>query len=246
MTTKISKTIICVFLLIFAEVIAVTAQEAPLPVESPSAGEKPLVESRSGGRFFLGADNVELFRIVEEIRAELGITISGLEGVEDRKVSCSGEWASSDAMVKGVLRFLGIKNYLLEFDQGKIARVRVMNAGGRFAARTKESGTPELSPEDVAVTPEKQEIFSFVKVQGVVEGSQAEELDIMTGDFIVQYNGVEITSSNRLVGEVKKVSPESRVEMVVIRDHDPVTFTLKGGMIGVRIITVKLPMSDVF
>ncbi len=244
MTTKLSKALTFILIFVFASTAAGTSRETSRQAIPASGEQSPLLGEREGGRFFISAENVDLSRIVVEIGSELGIVISGLDGTGGAKVDYSGEWESSVDMVKGILRYLGIRNYLMEFDGTKLARVRVMKSKGYVSGRDEAGRVSNSAKKADAAKPVEK--FSFVKVQGVVEGSQAEALELMAGDFIVLYNGVEITSSQLLIAEVRKVPLEGTVDMVVMRDHEPYSYTLKGGMIGVRVITVKLPGEEVF
>ncbi len=85
---------------------------------------------------------------------------------------------------------------------------------------------------------------TVVRVQGIVEGTQAQALNLKEGDIIVSYNGTEISRTEKLIELTGKVSPEKSVKMVVFRDSKPMQLELKGGRIGVQIETAVIPKEE--
>jgi len=67
------------------------------------------------------------------------------------------------------------------------------------------------------------------EVIGVLEGSPAEEGGLRENDFILEYNGKEITSPNQFTWEVAKTSPGSRVPLVLLRDGKKKEIRIKVG-----------------
>jgi S1-C subfamily serine protease len=83
-----------------------------------------------------------------------------------------------------------------------------------------------------------------VKILEVVEGHQGEELGLNKDDIILEYDGVRTNYPSSLVKEVKKKTDKKQVGVTVLRYGMPMQFVLRGGFIGVRITTVKVPKKD--
>ncbi len=204
-----------------------------------TAGARVLEEGDGGGlRYGISVADGSLAGIFEELGRKHGLTILGVEGLEERQLSFSEEADSVTDLVRTLLRHAGIKSYLLTFDEDRLRRVQVFHAKGR----DKGGGVKRAVGKKI----EAPDLFSAVKVRGIVAGSQAARLDIREGDFIVEYDGQTVTSSRQLFQEVRKRAEKVQIEMLVMRDHEPLSFTVSGGRIGVRIKTVKVPESDIF
>ncbi|MCP4346816.1 MAG: TIR domain-containing protein [Desulfobacterales bacterium] len=85
---------------------------------------------------------------------------------------------------------------------------------------------------------------TVVRVQSVVEGSQAQALNLKKGDIIVSYNGTEISRTERLIELIRRAFPEKSVKMAVFRDGKLMQFELKGGRIGVQIKTAVISKKE--
>jgi membrane-associated protease RseP (regulator of RpoE activity) len=81
-----------------------------------------------------------------------------------------------------------------------------------------------------------------VEVAGVLGDSQAQALGLMEGDRILSYNGVHIQTPQQLVQQTQAHSDQEDVELVILRDQTPVTLTVEGGFIGIRIRPGSLPL----
>jgi len=105
----------------------------------------------------------------------------------------------------------------------------------------------DITPSENVQTDQGNQIesLSVAQVQSIVEFSQAESLDLIAGDIIIEYDGVRITSAQQLVQEVKNKTENSQVEMIVIREKRPMRLILAGGIIGVRIITKNISKEEI-
>ena len=77
--------------------------------------------------------------------------------------------------------------------------------------------------------------MKVVAIQSVVEGSQAEKLELQPEDLVISYDEVRIRSAQQLVNEVKQRSDGGPLEMMILRDERPVRVFLDAGFIGIRI-----------
>ncbi len=84
-------------------------------------------------------------------------------------------------------------------------------------------------------------MVEVVRVNRVIEDSQAESLDIRTGDLIVEYDGEPIQEPADLIRGVKALADRNQVQMLVVRDGTPIPYELKGGFIGVQIVSTRIP-----
>jgi S1-C subfamily serine protease len=105
----------------------------------------------------------------------------------------------------------------------------------------------DIAPSEKAQTDQGNQIdsVSVAQIQSIVEFSQAESLDLLAGDIIIEYDGVRITSAQQLVDEVEKKAGNSQVEMIVIREKNPMQLILAGGVIGVRIMTKEISQEEI-
>lgn len=194
-----------------------------------------------GKNLFVEARDVSLGKLLEEIASKCNIEIQGMEGRQQEIVTFFSRGNQVEIVIKRLLRGLAEKNYAFEFDDERLKTVRVMpkSQGGDVvppAPPKKEKPTPPAVSQKTKA--------SAVQVQGIVEGSQAENLDILEGDQIVSYDGVPIKSVQQLVQEVKKHKPEENVEMVISRDGVTIPIILNGGFIGVRIKMAQVDSED--
>ena len=188
------------------------------------------------GNVFINAHDSALVEILKELYDKYSIQISGLENRESDRITFSFEADTLEALLRGMLRYLGVKNYAIEFADTTLTRVVVVPdlMGDSYPVENKPS---EQRSQAGSV--------SVAQVQSIVEFSQAESLDLIAGDIIIEYDGVRITSAQQLVEEVEKKSGKSQVEMIVIRKKNPVRLILAGGIIGVRIMTKKISKQEI-
>ena len=80
-------------------------------------------------------------------------------------------------------------------------------------------------------------IERHIEVERLVEGSQAEQLGILPGDVILEYDGKEIETVSDLKKAIAAAAgPE--VELIIRRDRDVIVLTAKPGKLGVFLKTV--------
>ncbi len=65
-------------------------------------------------------------------------------------------------------------------------------------------------------------------------------MQLEVNDYIIAYNGHKIPNAGRLIDYVKKYKVEESISIVVVRDERTLEFTLRGGLIGVQIITIPM------
>lgn len=123
------------------------------------------------------------------------------------------------------------KDFAFEFAGEKLKIVIIVPGAKRSISSPVDSDTDSTK---------REEIVSVAVINSVVESSQAESLDLLQGDFIVEYDGIRINSASQLVKEVEKRSVKNQIEMLVVRDKTPMRLIIQGGFIGVRITTEKI------
>jgi len=177
-----------------------------------------------------------LVEVLKELYDKYSIEVAGLESRENDKITFSFEADTLESLLRGLLRYLGVKNFAIEFTDATLTRIVVVP----------DSMSGITPSENVQAEQENQfESLSVAQVQSIVEFSQAESLDLTAGDIIIEYDGVHITSAQQLVEEVKDKAQNSQVEMIVIRDKRPMRLILAGGIIGVRIITKNISKEEI-
>jgi len=188
------------------------------------------------GNIIIEAQDSVLVEIFKELYDKYSIEVSGLESRESDKITFSFEADTLEALLKGLLRYLGVKNFAIQFADATLTRIVVVP----------DSMSDITTSENVQMDQRDQtEPLSVAQIQSIVEFSQAESLDLIAGDIIIEYDGVRITSAQQLVEEVEKKSENSQVEMIVIREKNPVRLILAGGIIGVRILTKKISKEEI-
>ena len=188
------------------------------------------------GNIIIEAYDSVLVDIFKELYDKYSIEVSGLESRESDKITFSFEADTLEALLRGLLRYLGVKNFAIQFADATLTRIVVVP----------DSMSDITTSENVRMDQRDQvEPLSVAQIQSIVEFSQAESLDLIAGDIIIEYDGVRITSAQQLVEEVEKKSENSQVEMIVIREKNPVRLILAGGIIGVRIMTKKISKDEI-
>jgi C-terminal processing protease CtpA/Prc len=187
------------------------------------------------GKIAFKALDSSIEKIVDEFNNKFSVKIDGLKSKKNSKITFSFEADTVEELLKGLLRHLGIKNFALEFADASLKRVVVV-----------PGATSDISAQPLpqSVQPNQQEFVNVAQIQSVIASSQAEALGLLEGDIIIEYDGVQITNAQQLVKEVEKKASTDQVELVVVRDKDSRRFILKGGFIGVRIITKKIAKEE--
>ena len=188
------------------------------------------------GNIVIETHDSALVEVLKELYDKYSIEVAGLESRESDKITFSFEADTLESLLRGLLRYLGVKNFAIEFTDATLTRIVVV-----------PDSMSEIAPsENVQAEQENQlESLSVAQVQSIVEFSQAESLDLTAGDIIIEYDGVYITSAQQLIEEVKDKAENSQVEMIVIRDKRPMRLILAGGIIGVRIITKNISKEEI-
>ncbi len=202
---------------------------------SPATASIEITQGWNGNIFIEAHDSV-LVELFKELYEKYAIVVSGLESRESDKITFSFEADTLEALMRGLLRYLGVKNFAIEFADAALTRIVVVpDSANRFKQF-----------ENVFIEPSNQVgSMNVAQIQSIVEFSQAESLDLIAGDIILEYDGVRITSAQQLVDEVEGKDESSQVEMIVIRDKKPMRLILAGGMIGVRIVTKKISKEEI-
>ena len=201
----------------------------------PANGSSEITRVRKGNIVIETHDSF-LVEVLKELYDKYSIEVAGLESRENDKITFSFEADTLESLLRGLLRYLGVKNFAIEFTDATLTRIVVLP----------DSMSGITPSENVQTVQENQlESLSVAQVQSIVEFSQAESLDLTAGDIIIEYDGVHITSAQQLVEEVKDKAQNSQVEMIVIRDKRPMRLILAGGIIGVRIITKNISKEEI-
>jgi hypothetical protein len=188
------------------------------------------------GNIIIEAHDSVLVEIFKELYDKYSIEVSGLESRESDKITFSFEADTLEALLRGLLRYLGVKNFAIQFADATLTRIVVVPDSMSDITRSENMRMDQR---------DQVEPLSVAQIQSIVEFSQAESLDLIAGDIIIEYDGVRITSAQQLVEEVEKKSENSQVEMIVIREKNPVRLILAGGIIGVRIMTKKISREEI-
>ncbi len=178
------------------------------------------------GRYVLAARATALGDIVRAIDSRHDVVISGLDDRLDQLVSVTITGRSLEEVIKRLLRHLEVKNYAFEFIHERLHRVSVLPQGARQA-----SGSAVPQAEEAPPAP----LVKVVAILSIVEGSQAETLDLQPGDLVVSYDGIRIRSAQQLVNEVREQADRKAVDMMIVREDMPLSFSLDAGFIGIRI-----------
>ena len=219
---SIGKTVL-LFLLIGAEVWGAKDASGPILLKE--------------NRLTLEAVGMPLGKILNEISIQGGVKFVGLEDRLEEAVNFSANAEPLEKALKRLLRTLDVSSYAFEYTRTKLKRVSVVPNANKTGAAVR----PPVSPEN-AQPPMPGE--NAVRIIRVNEGTQAENLDLKENDLIFEYDGVRVRSAQQLVAAVKKKDPSQTVEMVVFRERSPRRIVLNGGLIGVNVITVTVPGSE--
>lgn len=186
------------------------------------------VVGKAGGKLFIRAHNLAFKEIATALHQDFALELKGTEKLEIEEVTLNYEAASLEELVRGLLRYLKIKNYAFEFADDKLKTVSIIYGAGTAGSSLVDSETDSFK---------RRETVTVAVVKGLVESSQAENLDLRPGDVIIEYGGRRIHNAAQLVKEVRNNSNKNQIEMTVIRAGASRRFVLQGGFIGIRITT---------
>ncbi|MFC1533749.1 hypothetical protein ACFL7M_10330 [Thermodesulfobacteriota bacterium] len=192
----------------------------------------PLIVAFQQGNLSLKAEEIPLARILDEIRKNCLVQISGLEARENEPITFSFKGELEEG-IKRFLRHLGEKNYAFEFIKGDLRRVLILPE----AKDNTSSISNRVNREGIQDKP-----LTAVRIQGIIDGSQAETLGLLEGDIIIEYDGIEIQTARQLISETRKRAHKEQIDMTVMRDNVLIPFVLRGGLIGIRIKTITNPL----
>ena len=201
-----------------------------------SANAAVAIKTVSDGSIRFEARNSTLEEIAEKLNDQLSLEIKGLENRKGETITFVYNAETPEDLLKGLLRHLGVKNYALEFADATLKRVVVV---------PQASNDSSLFSKSQNVPNQQKELVSVAQIQSIVEGSQAESAGLLKGDIILRYDGLTISSAQQLVKEVERKAGTSQVEVVVVRQKNSIRFILGGGFMGVRVLTQKIPRSDI-
>jgi len=188
------------------------------------------------GLLTIQADNLELKYIISEFEAEHSLKFTGFSKFMDNKITLSYTGSIMDVILK-LLKLLEIKNYAYTFNEEQLIHVTVLPSSIYKTTKKKPL-------ESVNETTKKRDTNKFnsttVLIQKVLPDSQGEMVQLEVNDYIIAYNGHKIPNARRLIDYVKKYKVEESISIVVVRDERTLEFTLRGGLIGVQIITIPM------
>ena len=193
-----------------------------------------ITQVRNGKILFDTRDST-LREIVREFHKKYSIEIKGLESRESEKISFSFNADTLEELLKALLRYLGIKNFAFEFADASLKRVVIVPEATAAISTLTNQQSNRLK---------RQEFVNVAEIQSIIASSQAESLDLLEGDIIIEYDGVPINDAQQLVNEVERKTSNNQVEMVVVREKTPRRLILGSGFIGVRVMTRKIPKEE--
>lgn len=187
------------------------------------------------GKLSIDIREMPLGTVVDRIREECHVTISGLEDRRDEPVSFTSELDTPEAVLKRFMKSLGETNIAYEFSDDRLRRISTF---------PKSEGTIRISDDVPSLSQPVEEYVTVVRIDKIIEDTQAESLGFQSGDIILEYGGVKIRSSQQLVEEVKKTTPDEEVELLVLSNGIADRYMVNGGFIGINIRTVRIPRKD--
>ena len=190
----------------------------------------------SDGKIIIDAQDSDLFEILKELYDKYSVEVSGLDIRKSEKFTFSIEADTLETLLRRLLRYLGVKNFAIQFVDARLTRIVVLPESVSDITISENLQTDRWNPP---------ESISVAQIMSVVEFSQAQTLDLTAGDIIIEYDGVRISSAQQLVEEVEKKSENSQVDMIVIREKNSMRLILAGGTIGVRIRTKNISYDEI-
>jgi serine protease Do len=89
-------------------------------------------------------------------------------------------------------------------------------------------GFRDITPE-LAIGLDLDKDTNGVVITNVIEDSAAEKAGLKLYDVVVEFEGQPVEISNQFLNRVAMLSPDTKVEIVVLRDGKQKTFTIKLG-----------------
>jgi hypothetical protein len=230
----------------FVWIFILTAGAMAMPVQGagPDAGTPP-PPSPNELRVTLSVEQKPLADLLAAIQRQCDVEVTGLKGRFQEPVTFSAEDEPVETAIKRLLRNLDETNYAFFYNLTHLRQVSVLPKSKGAAPAPVEMPVAEILPETGPEAPVTQEVSEkAVRVIKVNTGTQAEALDLRKDDLVVEYDGVRIQNSQQLVSIVKQKSEADTVEMVVVRDGQPLQMTLNGGLIVINVKTVAVSGSE--
>jgi len=199
---------------------------------SASAVDASTVLKKQGQRWELNIQKIPLSELLERLFREHQVIVSGLDSRGKEILNLTAVGDSLADIIRSLLLNLGEKNFAFEYTDNRLSRVLVLPGGAedmRNISTIVSSQVPALA-----------ESVDAVEVLGIIEGSQAQNLDIRKGDLLLEYDGMKIDRASKLVEETKKRSSADEIELVLLRNGDPVRLNARGGFLGVQVKTIKI------
>jgi hypothetical protein len=212
---------------------------APAPaVESKSSA--PLTIELRDNAIILRASGIRVKDLLERIHEEMAVEIIGLESKNEQTVTFSYESTSAENMLRQLLRHLGEENFAYEFFDNKLVRIRVFPRGtdispARPSIEDRQEEMAEQPPDGTT---------TVVEIVSVMEDTQAANLDLEKGDYIIQYDGRRLYRVSDLLEETSKNKNAGQVDIVIVRDGKTKRLFLEKGFIGIQIKTSTIPQNE--
>ncbi len=193
------------------------------------------IKTAADGTIDFNARDATPEEIFNAIKGNFRIEAKGLAELGGEKISFSCKTETTEDLLKSLLRHLGVKNYAFEFADATLKRLVIVPGTGNA------SPTANIPPKIIG---DSTEFANVARIQSIIEGSQAESAGLQEGDFILEYDGVRISSAQQLVQEVEKKASNDQVELLLMRQKIPSRLIINGGFIGVRVTTQKIPRNE--
>ncbi len=177
--------------------------------------------------------NACLEDVLKKISNACDIEIKGLSNRKKELITFISGNESIECEMKRLLRYLNIRNFAFEYKNEKLKSIAVFPAS--------EVKSPSLPIETDKQQTKGNRQTRAVRVEAVIENSQAETFDIRIGDLVVSYDNKRILNSKQLMELVQSKSEWERVDLIMVRGNSPILITVNGSQIGIRIKTVKIP-----
>lgn len=186
------------------------------------------IEFQDDGVVFF-SEGATVGEILAGIGDEFRMTVSGLSEKQLQQVSATLKGDSVQDAMRRLLRQLGVRNFAFHYTEDRLSHVSVF-------PESKTPGPPVRQPPVSASSTRD----SAVEVIDVVEGTQARTIGLEKGDLILEYGGIRLGRASQLVEETRNRDSFETVELAVLRNGERLRFFVNGGLIGVRVKTVRM------
>ncbi len=195
-------------------------------VETPPDGTLSLSGDKNA--LSLTAENVPASQIIRKLKEQFSIAFTGLDDRTEKRItlSCSGPLLD---VIQKLLKAAAIENYAFTFNRDRLTGVGVFP----------QSSSPDSDPLPEDPAP-KHSTASAVKIQSVIEGTQASRIGLQPDDIIIAYNGKRIIHAHRLVHQVERDESKPLATLVILRDGNLEKYDIDGGFIGVQVVTIPM------